>query len=316
MLTRVGPLCPTSTRAKKRLRQKRLRQKRLGDVTKNIFKRLIFMSNDTMLTLSTHTASGNLVFKPNDHTVYVCKEAMHGAEMWKSNHGGFLNTAGKFSTKNNGFELKYTACQNCGKQTNCPICRCTDAVLETDFRTSIPSFFHSIKNTVVGGYNKLQSRTEKQINTEIKQADDKITRAGDEVAKAQAAQRTITAAQTIIKNNLQEELAKIGQSATAAAEGHAAPAVQPVSAAASGHAQRSRLNLSEVEFSTAAKDSRLLYLRCLEDDWWYMPEIAALFTKAQLDEIRRLYNLNTVESRKEAQELYDQVKAGGGLLKK
>jgi hypothetical protein len=93
------------------------------------------MSNDTMLTLSTHTASGNLVFKANDHTVYVCKEAMHGAEMWKSNHGGFLNTAGKLSTKNNGFELKHTACQNCGKQTNCPICRCTDASLETDFQT-------------------------------------------------------------------------------------------------------------------------------------------------------------------------------------
>jgi hypothetical protein len=94
------------------------------------------MSDGTKLTLSTHTASGNLVFKANDHTVYVCKEAMHGAEMWKSNHGGFLNTAGKLSTKNNGFELQHTACQNCGKQTNCPICRCTDAAFELDFQTS------------------------------------------------------------------------------------------------------------------------------------------------------------------------------------
>ena len=61
------------------------------------------------------TELGNLVFQANDDTVYVCREAMDGAEMWKSNHGGFLNTAGKLSTKNNGFELQHTACQNCGK---------------------------------------------------------------------------------------------------------------------------------------------------------------------------------------------------------
>jgi hypothetical protein len=187
------------------------------------------MSDGTKLTLSTHTASGNLVFKANDHTVYVCKEAMHGAEMWKSNHGGFLNTAGKLSTKNNGFELQHTACQNCGKQTNCPICRCTDAALETDFRTSMPNVFHSIKNAVVGGYNKLQSRTEKQINAEIKQANDKITRATEEETKAQehltaatANKGTVTAAQTQIKNDLAAELKKIGASATAAAQDHAA----------------------------------------------------------------------------------------------
>jgi len=119
------------------------------------------MSNDTMLTLSTHTASGNLVFKANDHTVYVCKEAMHGAEMWKSNHGGFLNTAGKLSTKNNGFELQHTACQNCGKQTNCPICRCTDASLELDFQTSM---FDSLKKA----YNSVaKSSTAANDNFEI-----------------------------------------------------------------------------------------------------------------------------------------------------
>ena len=73
------------------------------------------MSTHTGLTLLTHTELGNLVFQANDDTVYVCREAMDGAEMWKSNHGGFLNTAGKLSTKNNGFELQHTACQNCGK---------------------------------------------------------------------------------------------------------------------------------------------------------------------------------------------------------
>jgi hypothetical protein len=78
---------------------------------------------------------------------------MHGAEMWKSNHGGFLNTAGKLSTKNNGFELQHTACQNCGKQTNCPICRCTDASLELDFQTGMFDSLKKIYNNVAHSEN-------------------------------------------------------------------------------------------------------------------------------------------------------------------
>jgi hypothetical protein len=96
------------------------------------------MSKHTGLTLLTHTELGNLVFQANDDTVYVCREAMHGAEVWKSNHGGYLNTAGTLSTNHNGFGLNKTACRCCGNACICPECRCTDLELETDFRTSGP----------------------------------------------------------------------------------------------------------------------------------------------------------------------------------
>ena len=94
------------------------------------------MSTHTGLTLLTHTELGNLVFQANDDTVYVCREAMHGAEVWKSNHGGYLNTAGTLSTNHNGLGLDKTACRCCGHACICPECRCTDLELETDFQTA------------------------------------------------------------------------------------------------------------------------------------------------------------------------------------
>ena len=155
------------------------------------------MSSRTELTFVTRTQEGNLIFQADDDTVYVCREAMHGAEVWKSSHGKYLNTAGTLITNRAGFGfgLNKTACECCGHAYSCPECRCTDLELETDFQTSGTwgEFGKRVKDKVaeiaVAGAKKVGNAHEKTSD-----AVTKLVAAAQEAAAQRAAQRAAAAA--------------------------------------------------------------------------------------------------------------------------
>lgn len=103
------------------------------------------------LTLLGHTTTGNLIFETHDNTQYVCEQPVPGTAVWK-NQNGNLHRAGKLSTVGPEFVLDRTACKCCGLQSNCHVCRSTDAAFETDFQTagwpSIAGMKHSIKKVM------------------------------------------------------------------------------------------------------------------------------------------------------------------------
>ena len=163
MGTRAGPQCITWTQGKRRLR-----------LASSVFKTLILMSNHTGLTLVAHTTAGNLLFQAADHTVYVCREASHGAEVFKSNHGKYLNTAGTLSVTHKGFGFHQTACPCCQHESNCPTCRCTDTALEIDFKTSAGGILHRIYDMVPDSAKKQVNKFTSKSTSDLHEANFKI----------------------------------------------------------------------------------------------------------------------------------------------
>ena len=126
------------------------------------------------LTLLGHTTAGNLIFETHDNTQYVCEQPVPGTAVWK-NQNGNLHRAGKLSTVGPEFVLDRTACKYCGLQSNCHVCRSTDAAFETDFQTAGASAWSKVKG--LGAIVKAKvfgddrTRLIKKINEMFKGAD-------------------------------------------------------------------------------------------------------------------------------------------------